>query len=453
MIDSVLADAATSDVGGGRIAVVGGGVVGCVVALRLATAGRRVSLFEAAPSLGGLAAPWELGPLTWDRHYHVICESDEKLRALLRELDLESEIQWSSVRTGVFSGGRLHDFTSVRDFLAFPPLHLHEKIRLGAAIVYASRVDPASLRHITAAAWLTKLCGRRVYNEIWEPLLRAKLGANATTVAASFIAVTIKRLFGARSNSKGAERFGYVPGGYARILAVLRKKLEQAGIDIRCATPIDRISARGSGVSLTIAGTDQPFERAVVTVPVPVIAKLVPELAAGERATLNAIPYAGVVCASLLLDKPLSPYYITNITDRWVPFSAVIEFSNVTTTAPFDGKTLVYLPKYVAPDDPLFTQDDSAIRQSFISALIRMIPGFDPAGVRAFRVSRVRNVFPFPIASAPYTPPPFATSLAGVTLATAAQIDDATLNVDRSIGLANAAAEYVLQGAPLGSAR
>jgi protoporphyrinogen oxidase len=452
VIESVLADNA-ADSGGERIAVVGGGVVGCVVALRLAAAGRRVTIFEAAPALGGLAAPWKLGTLTWDRHYHVICESDETLRSLLRELGLEQEILWSAVRTGFFTGGKLHEFTSVKDFLAFPPLRLHEKLRLGLAIIYASRVAPASLRRITAANWLTRLCGRRVYSQIWEPLLRAKLGANAPNVAASFIAVTIRRLFGARTNTRGAERFGYIPGGYARILTVLREKLEQAQIEIRCSTPIERISARGSGVDLTVDAKREPFDHAVITIPIPLVAGLVPELAASERAGFNGIPYAGVVCASLLLDKPISPYYITNITDLWVPFSAVIEFSNVTGTQPFGGKSLVYLPKYVAPDDPLFKQDDEAIRHSFISALIRMNPGFDPAGVSAFRVSRVRNVFPFPIASAPYDPPPFATSLAGVTLATAAQIDDATLNVDRSIALANAAANHVLHGSPQGSPR
>ena len=453
MTQSVLADN-TADSGGERVAVVGGGVVGCVVALRLAAAGRRVTLFEAAPDLGGLAAPWQLGPLTWDRHYHVICESDSFTRALLGELDLEHEIKWSSVRTGFFTGGKLHEFTSAKDFFAFPPLRLHEKLRLGAAIVYASRANLDSLRRITAAKWLTRLCGRRVYSQIWEPLLRAKLGANAPNVAASFIAVTIRRLFGARTNSKGAERFGYVPGGYARIFAVLRTKLERAGIEIRCSTKIGKIGPRaGGGVDLAIGGTHESFAQAVVTAPVPIVPALVPDLTAAERTRLSSIPYAGVVCASLLLDQPISPYYIMNITDHWVPFSAVIEFSNVTGTQPFDGKSLVYLPKYVATDDPLFLQDDEAIRNSFISALIRMIPGFDPAGVSAFRVSRVRNVFPFPIASAAYEKPPFATSIPGITLATAAQIDDDTLNVDRSVALANAAADHVLHAAPQGSPR
>ncbi len=448
MIDaSILTDNA-ADRSQQRVAIVGGGIVGCVVALRLAAAGRRVTLFEGASSLGGLAAPWELGTLTWDRHYHVICESDSTLRELLRELDLDDQIRWTSVRTGFFSGGRLHEFTSIRDFFAFPPLRLHEKLRLGAAIVYASRVDPAKLRGITAARWLTQLCGRRVYAQIWEPLLRAKLGANATSVAASFIAVTIRRLFGARTNSGGAERFGYVPGGYARILSVLRERLERSGIEIRCQTAVERISRNGKGVSLRVAGNDESFDHAVVTVPIPMVSELIPDLTAAERAAFNTIPYAGVVCASVLLKKPISPYYITNITDLWVPFSAIIEFSNVTGTEPFDGQSLVYLPKYVAPDDPLFGQDDGAIRQSFVSALIRMVPGFDPAQVTAFRVSRVRNVFPFPIASTPYTPPAFTTSLTGVTLATAAQIDDATLNVDRSVALANAAARHIVQGTP-----
>jgi hypothetical protein len=74
-----------------------------------------------------------------------------------------------------------------------------------------------------------------------------------------------------------------------------------------------------------------------------------------------------------------------------------------------------------------------------------MNPRFDTTDICAFRISRVKNVFPFPIASSPYDPPQFQTSLPNITLATAAQIDDATLNVDRSIALANAASAHVLK--------
>ena len=67
-------------------AVIGGGLLGLTMAHRLTQAGERVTIFEAAPELGGLASAWRLGDVVWDRHYHVIMLSDMSLRALLDEL-------------------------------------------------------------------------------------------------------------------------------------------------------------------------------------------------------------------------------------------------------------------------------------------------------------------------------------------------------------------------------
>jgi uncharacterized protein with NAD-binding domain and iron-sulfur cluster len=54
-----------------RWAVVGGGLLGMTLAHRLAQQGKAVTLFEGAPHLGGLASAWQLGDVTWDRHYHA----------------------------------------------------------------------------------------------------------------------------------------------------------------------------------------------------------------------------------------------------------------------------------------------------------------------------------------------------------------------------------------------
>ena len=69
-------------------AVVGGGMLGLALALRLAKAGQAVTLYESAPVLGGLASAWQLGDVEWDRHYHVTLLSDTVLRDMLQELDL-----------------------------------------------------------------------------------------------------------------------------------------------------------------------------------------------------------------------------------------------------------------------------------------------------------------------------------------------------------------------------
>ena len=68
--------------------IVGGGILGMTLAHRLAQQGKDVTLFEAADHLGGLADAWQLGDVTWDRHYHVMLLSDPHLRGVLAELGL-----------------------------------------------------------------------------------------------------------------------------------------------------------------------------------------------------------------------------------------------------------------------------------------------------------------------------------------------------------------------------
>ena len=63
-----------------RWAVVGAGALGLTLALRLARQGPRVTVYEAGDVLGGLAAPWQVGDVTWDGHYHVTLLSDTALR-------------------------------------------------------------------------------------------------------------------------------------------------------------------------------------------------------------------------------------------------------------------------------------------------------------------------------------------------------------------------------------
>lgn len=430
------------------VAIVGGGMLGMTLALRLASDGRAVTLFESAPALGGLAQPWEIDGFTWDRYYHVMLESDSALRALLVELDLERDIRWTTTRTAFFTNGTVHEFSGVLDFLRFKPLSLPEKLRLGLAIAYASRLtDGAKLERISARAWLTKLCGRRVYETIWQPLLRAKVGSREPDVSAAFIWAIIRRLYGARSAESKAERFGYVAGGYARIIARLEERLRAANVSIRTSSPIAAIDRSDDRTRVRLAdGSSETFDEIVLTAPAPQIAKLVPGLSAHECARLARIAYGGIVCASVVLDVPLSPHYVTNITDTWVPFTAVISMNAIVDAEAFGGRALVYLPKYVTPDDPLFGHSDDAIRARFLPALVRMHPHIRPEHVRAFRVSRTRNVFPVTTLNYSEYVLPFASSIPGLWLVNASQIINGTLAVNQTLSLAERAVTEIRRG-------
>jgi len=429
-----------------RWGVIGGGMLGLTIARKLARNGHKVTLAEAAPELGGLASAWTLGELSWDRHYHVTLLSDMSLRALLRELDLEKEMRWVQTRTGFYTGGRLYSMSNSVEFLRFPPLGLLAKIRLAATILYASRIkDWKRLERISVAEWLRRWSGAETFEKIWKPLLKAKLGENYRITSAAFIWATIARMYAARRTGLKKEMFGYVPGGYGRILKRMGETLSAEGIETLTSHAVARIESTDSGqVRVQFrSGRVEIFDRVVVTAPATVAAALCPDLTASEKARLEGVQYLGVLCASVVLKNPLAGYYVTNITDA-APFTAVIEMSALVDAAEFGGKTLVYLPKYLTPDAPEFSLSDAEVEEIFITALLRMYPHIAREDVLCFRVSRARHVAAIQTLNYSESLPNLCASIPGVYFANSAHIVNGTLNVNETIQLGERLTDQML---------
>ena len=428
-------------------AVVGGGILGMTLAHRLAQQGFQVTLAEAQDHLGGLADAWQLGDVTWDRHYHVALLSDRYLRGLLGELELEKEIRWTETRTGFYVDGRLHSMSSTWEFLRFRPLRWIDKLRLGLTILRASRVrNWRPLDEIPVADWLRRWSGRRTLEKIWLPLLRAKLGEGYQRTSAAFIWATIARMYAARRTGLKKEMFGYVPGGYARILDRMGRMLAAEGVEIRCRQAAEDVAPRDRGTVGVrfVGGEEREFDRVVLTTPAPICARVCPRLSDDEKQRLGAVEYLGVRCASLLLKRALAGYYVTNITDSWVPFTAVIEMTALVDPGQFGGRSLVYLPKYLPAGDRGFDTPDGEIEETSLAALERMYPAFRRDDVVACRVSRARNVMAIPTLGHGRRVPPTRTSLPGVYLVNSAQIVHGTLNVNETIRLAEEAIPQIL---------
>ena len=138
------------------------------------------------------------------------------------------------------------------------------------------------------------------------------------------------------------------------------------------------------------------------------------------------------------MKNSLSPFYVTNITDD-APFTAVIEMSALVDKSEFGGNSLVYLPKYVAPNDEMFEKSDDEIQKIFLTALKKMYPHFRLEDVLEFKVSRVRQVFALSTLDYSHKLPPMKTSLDGVFIINSAQITNGTLNVNETVALAERA--------------
>ncbi|HEU5154226.1 MAG TPA: FAD-dependent oxidoreductase, partial [Gemmatimonadales bacterium] len=266
-----------SDVG-----VVGGGVLGMTLALRLRRSGHSVTVIEGTTSTGGLAAPQSIGGFTWDRFYHVILMSDGNLRGLLEELGLADRLRWGTTRTGFYTDAKLFSLSTSLEFLRFPPLNLVDKARLAATILYASRIrDGSQLESVPVTDWLGQLSGRRTLERIWIPLLKSKLGENYRLASAAFIWAIIARMYAARRSGLKREMFGYVEGGYAEVLPRLRERLEAEGVQFRCgsaAATVRTLKDSADGATVRLAnGETLHFDDAVLTVPCGKVVALCPD--------------------------------------------------------------------------------------------------------------------------------------------------------------------------------
>lgn len=417
-------------------AVVGGGILGGTLALRLSEQGHRVTLYERAPTLGGLASSFQIGDVTWDRFYHVTLLSDSVLRSFLDQLGLAGEMRWVPTKTALYDGGRLYPVSSAVDYLRLPALGGVAKARIGATVLRASRVkDWRPLEDVTAEDWLVRWSGRPAYETFWRPLLRAKLGDRHGDASAAFIWAIIHRLYAARRAGMKQDLFGYVPGGYARVLERLRLALADQGVDVRTSCDVRSVTESAGRVSVETAEAAEMHDAAVVTTPSPIAMHLVPQMAIEEREAHASIMYQGVVCVSLLLEQPLGGYYVTNITDSDIPFTGVIEMSALVDPVEFGGRTLIYLPKYVAPNDDLFDAADSDVTETFVGALTHMYAGFDESQVVAARVSRARHVLPVSTIGYSTRLPPVVSSVPGVFVVNTAHIVNGTLNINETLQL------------------
>jgi protoporphyrinogen oxidase len=414
-------------------------MLGLGLALRLNAQGHRVTVIEGGPAIGGLTRADEFGGVTWDRFYHVTLLSDTHLRALLDDIGLGDRIRWRTTRTGFFTDGRLVPMSNALDFLRFPPLGLVSKARLAWTILAAARItDPAPLEQLSSVEWLTRLSGRPTVDRIWLPLLRSKLGENYRQASAAFIWAIIARLYAARRAGLHQEMFGYVEGGYDVVLSRLRSAVVARGVELVCGRAVTQVVSDGEGAEITLTGGDSlHFDAVVLTVPCPRVATLCPQLSAAERERLGRVVYQGVICPSLLLRRPLADYYVTNITDSWVPFTGVIEMTALVDPATFGGQALVYLPRYLTQRDATWERTDEDLVEESIAALERMYPAFRREDVVASRVARAREVLA--VSTLDYTRdalPPLRTSLDRLFVVNSAQIAHGTLNVNETLALA-----------------
>jgi protoporphyrinogen oxidase len=374
-----------------RVVVIGAGAMGLAAGYYAAKQGHAVTVLEAAPEPGGMAAHFDLGGLSIERYYHFVCKSDQSTFDLLAELGLGDKMHWVPTSMGYYVDGKLYPWGDPVALLKFPKLSLIDKIRYGAMMFLSTkRSDWRSLENVSAKDWIIWWCGRGVYERLWAPLFKLKFYEFADTISAAWIWTRIKRV-GTSRRSMLQEELGHIEGGSETLIHALVEAIEEKVGTVVLNAPASRVEvANGCVTGVTAGGTLYPADAVICTVPTPLVGRLVPDLPAADAARYDAIRNIGVVCVVFRLKRSITPHFWVNVTDARFEIPGIVEFSNLRST----GDTVVYIPYYMPVTQPKFAKDDAYFRDEGFGYLKLLNPQLRDDDLIACHVGRLRHAQP-----------------------------------------------------------
>jgi squalene-associated FAD-dependent desaturase len=296
------------------IAIIGGGWAGLSAAVRLTEQGKRVTLFESAPQLGGRARslPWKPESTEWtiDNGQHILIGAYQRALALLETLGVrEADVLNREPLHITLSNGAL--FKGKRGWgplkLALPimashALTLDEKLALLRVTRALVQAPPAA--GTTVAQWLTQLAQpKKLIDLMWEPLAVAALN----TAPHEADAVVYHRVLSATliGNSSASDYLLPKAGLSGLLPGPAQQWLANKGVQIHLRQVVRSVAQAECGFYVD----GQAFDAVVLATPPWVTSDLLKPLAAAQatREQIDALAW-----------RPITTVYM-ELASRWQP--------------------------------------------------------------------------------------------------------------------------------------
>lgn len=378
------------------VLIVGAGAIGLSLAYILSRNHVDVTVVDAAPYPGGLTGTFEIpGRYEIEKFYHHIFTHDMELQWLLSELDIRERLEYRPSTMGIYSGGRIYPFGSPSDLLTFNAAGMFDRMRFGiSSAKLALNGKYTEMEEAGALDWLRKNAGPKMVELVWEPMIRSKFGDAADEVPLPWIAGRLRQRSLSRRGS--VETLGYLDGSLGRLVEALCAYLAGNSVELITGRSADRLVFDDNELKEveTSHGTMRA-DSVVATVPNPVIAGIARDSAPDYAASLDRIEYLAVLNTVLVLEKPLSGIYWLNVAERGYTFSGVIEHTALVPPEEYGGCTIVYLPRYLTVDHPLWKRKDSEVIEMMTGDIDRIFPGAGESIVES-HLFRARYAAPIP---------------------------------------------------------
>jgi protoporphyrinogen oxidase len=427
-----------------HVAIVGAGCAGLCAAYDLTKAGRQVTVFEAEPQVGGLAAGFKADHWEWslEKFYHHWFASDSHVLALTEELGVRDRVLFPRPVTVMYHEGKFYQFDSLLSALMFPGLGWGaDKLRFGLVGLYLRFTKNwRPLEGFTVEEWMRRWAGKRAYETMWQPMLIGKFGErNAPLVNMAW--------FWARLHAR-TSRLGTFVGGFQAFLNVLADHACQQGASLRLRTPVLEIdTAPENRVTVKTPSGTETFDQLLTTTSPALFARTAPRLPQAYKEQLGRLRSLGAIAMVLALDRQLGPkaYWYNLPKSAGFPFLALVEHTNYLSPQHYGGDHIVYCGDYLEPDHPYFDLSKEELLAIYLPALRRIRSDFDAKWVRASWLFRTRYAQPVPLVNHSRDIPDLETPLPNVWLASMSQVYPWDRGTNFAVEIGRRAARLMLE--------
>jgi len=452
-----------------NIGIIGAGVAGLTAAYDLLKAGRRVTVYEARPYIGGLAAGFRDESWEWslERFYHHIFACDRDILGLVDELGIHDKVFFPSPVTSIYKEGKLYPInkpmfgpwleklplgkqlsnfgdlaaTGLR-VLAFRPIPFFARLRVGlvTAMLRYNR-NWQALEQATAHDWMLRNVGYRAYEAFWQPLLEGKFGEYYTKVNMAW--------FWARIVAR-TPKLGYFAGGFQSFLDALADKVRALGGEIHLDAHVRGVLPQSDGnIRLELADGEPIYNRVLATCSPQMLKERTPALPDTYAAGLDKLKSMGAVVMVLALNRSVTnEHYWINIPKREdFPFLAFVEHTNYVDKAHYGGDSIVYCGDYLSAGHEYFDLEPEALLERFIPGIQRIAPAFDRSWIRKFWKFSELYAQPVPLLNPSKNIPPLKTPIPHLYMANMSQVYPWDRGTNYAVEIGRRVAREMLQDA------
>lgn len=410
-----------------NIGIIGAGVAGLSAAWELANQGHQVTILEAEPRVGGLAAGFKDAHWDWtlEKFYHHWFQSDADLLKLADELGIREKMLFVRPKSTFWLKGGIYQMDDPISALLIPVMSWYSKLRYGPVAFYYLRLNKnwQALEQHTAAEWIRQKMGEEYYNILWRPSLIGKFGEHYKEVNMAWL--------WARMHSRTPKLGTYV-GGFQAFLEDFAAALRHKGVTIRLETPVAEIEKLANGkLAVKLADETAEFDAVISTTSPRLLLKLASQVTGPYADKVAALKSMGAVVVILSLKQQLltdNTYWLSlpastpDKSKSEFPFLALVEHTNYMDKQHFGGDHLVYMGDYVSPDHEYFQLSEDELAERFTAALTKVNPNFSPDWIKNRWVFRAPYAQPLPTVNHSRNIPDLRTPIQGLYWASMSQV-------------------------------